>query len=67
MQLHHRVFNIDSMVTCREMQSKLVAIRQFVYHLANQNQDANLKGFCASVNPRFEGKIPDFKGKFNIF
>ena len=26
---------------------------------------ANLKGFGASVNPRFEGGIPDFREKFN--
>ena len=26
---------------------------------------ANLRGFRASMNPRFEGGIPDFMDKFN--
>ena len=35
------------------------AIVLFVGH------DANLKGFCASVNPTFEGRIPDFMDRIS--
>ena len=48
-----------------------------IYHhfpICNGNQAANLRGFCASVNPRLEGGlpnfmdgIPDFMKKLNIF
>ena len=30
-------------------------------------QAVNLRGFLASVNPRFEARIPDFMNKFNTF
>ena len=30
-------------------------------------QAANLRGFRASMNPTFEGRIPDFVDNFNTF
>ena len=36
-------------------------------NICNILQAPNLKGFCASVNPRFEGRIPEFTDEIPDF